>query len=147
MWSPRAASYDTARSLITVPNGNIATGSACLTALKHRDGVSIVMARKIGDPPTPSGATTVEQLTERLRLLQAWSGMSYRAIHRELVRGRTVRGVPERPVLNTVYRCFQPGRVRLDADDLGCPHVARSRGVRVHHTLQLQLIVSAIRSG
>ena len=74
------------------------------------------MAREIGDPPTPNGATTLEQLTERLRLLQAWSGMSYRMIHRELVRVRTMRGVPERPVLNTVYRCFQPGRARLDVD-------------------------------
>src|SRR5215470_3799656 len=74
------------------------------------------MARKIDNPPTPTGAKTVEQLTQRLRLLQAWSGMSYRTIHRELVRARTTRGVPELPVLNTVYRCFQPGRVRLDAD-------------------------------
>lgn len=69
-----------------------------------------------GDPPSPEGATTVEHLTERLRLLQAWSGMSYRAIHRELARDRVARGVPEQPVLNTVYRCFQPGRSRVDAD-------------------------------
>jgi tetratricopeptide (TPR) repeat protein len=42
--------------------------------------------------------------------------MSYRTIHRELVRVRAIRGVPEQPVLNTVYRVFQPGRVRVDAD-------------------------------
>jgi tetratricopeptide (TPR) repeat protein len=42
--------------------------------------------------------------------------MSYRTIHRELVRARAIRGVPEQPVLNTVYRVFQPGRVRVDAD-------------------------------
>ncbi|MFJ6673600.1 ATP-binding protein [Actinosynnema sp. NPDC091369] len=69
-----------------------------------------------GEPPTPDGATTVEQLTERLRSLQAWSGMSYRTIHREVTRDREARGVPEHPVLNTVYRCFQPGRTRLDVD-------------------------------
>ena len=69
-----------------------------------------------GEPPAPDGATTVEQLTERLRLLQAWSGLSYRTIHREVVRDREARGVPEQPVLNTVYRCFQPGRTRLDVE-------------------------------
>ncbi|NUS65423.1 MAG: tetratricopeptide repeat protein [Saccharothrix sp.] len=69
-----------------------------------------------GEPPTPDGATTVEQVTERLRALQAWSGMSYRTIHREVIRDREARGVPEQPVLNTVYRCFQPGRARLDVD-------------------------------
>jgi tetratricopeptide (TPR) repeat protein len=42
--------------------------------------------------------------------------MTYRAVHRELVRFRAGRGIPERPVFNTVYRCFQPGRVRLDVD-------------------------------
>jgi tetratricopeptide (TPR) repeat protein len=42
--------------------------------------------------------------------------MSYRAVHRELVRDRAARRVPERPVLNTVYRCFQPGRARLDIE-------------------------------
>lgn len=76
----------------------------------------MVAARGIGDPPSPSDASTVEQLTERLRALQVWSGMSYRAIHRELVHLRSLRRVPELPVLNTVYRCFQPGRVRLDVD-------------------------------
>lgn len=69
-----------------------------------------------GGPPTPRGATSVEQLIERLRLLQAWSGMSYRAIHREVLRARAARGVPEQPVLNTIYRCFRPGRTRLDVD-------------------------------
>ena len=73
-------------------------------------------ARGIGDPPSPSGAATIQQLTERLRALLAWSGMSYRTVHRELVRLRTLRRVPELPALNTVYRCFQPGRVRLDVD-------------------------------
>lgn len=49
--------------------------------------------------------------------------MSYRTIHRELVRARAARGVPEMPALNTVYRCFRPGRSRLDVDlvvDIAC---------------------------
>ncbi|MFL6144228.1 MAG: ATP-binding protein [Labedaea sp.] len=69
-----------------------------------------------GRAPTPEGAASVRQLVERLRLLQAWAGMSYRAVHREVVRARAARGVPERPVLNTIYRCFQPDRARLDVD-------------------------------
>ena len=67
-------------------------------------------------PPTPDGATSLTQLTERLRLLQVWAGMSYRAVHREVVRARVARGVPEQPVLNTIYRCLQPGRARLDVE-------------------------------
>lgn len=69
-------------------------------------------AREIGQPPGPEGASSVEELTDRLLLLQAWVGMSFR----EVVRARADRGVPELPVLNTVYRCFQPGRARLDVD-------------------------------
>jgi tetratricopeptide (TPR) repeat protein len=69
-----------------------------------------------GRPPTPDGVASMRQLVERLRLLQAWAGMSYRAVHREVVRARAARGVPERPVLNTVYRCFQPDRARLDVE-------------------------------
>jgi hypothetical protein len=66
--------------------------------------------------PTPHGAATTAELIGRLRELRVWAGMSYRATHRELVRGRAARGVPERPVFNTVYRCFQPGRSRLDVE-------------------------------
>lgn len=69
-----------------------------------------------GQPPDPSGARTVEELTARLRSLRAWAGMSYRIVHREVARHRLSRGVPEQPVYNTVYRCFQPGRSRLDAE-------------------------------
>jgi tetratricopeptide (TPR) repeat protein len=58
----------------------------------------------------------VAELVDRLRMLRAWSGMSYRTVHRELTRYRAGQGVPEVPVFNTVYRCFQPGRARVDWD-------------------------------
>jgi len=69
-----------------------------------------------GAPPGPGGASTVAELTERLRGLRSWAGMAYRAVHRAVVRSRTLRGVPELPAYDTVYRCFQPGRSRLDAE-------------------------------
>lgn len=74
------------------------------------------MAGGRGPAPTPHGAATTAELIGRLRDLRAWAGMSYRATHRELVRSRAARGVPERPVFDTVYRCFQPGRSRLDVE-------------------------------
>jgi tetratricopeptide (TPR) repeat protein len=73
-------------------------------------------ANRVGPAPAPTGAATVEEFTRLLRILQEWSGMSYRAVHRQVVAARTARRVPERPVLNTVYRCFQPGRTRLDVE-------------------------------
>jgi tetratricopeptide (TPR) repeat protein len=42
--------------------------------------------------------------------------LSYRAIHREIVGSRMSRGIPELPVYNTVYRCFQVGRARIDVE-------------------------------
>jgi tetratricopeptide (TPR) repeat protein len=76
----------------------------------------MVLAGREGEPPTPHEVDTPEELTARLRLLQAWAGLSYRAIHREVVRDRAARGVPERPVLSTVFRCLQAGRPRLDVE-------------------------------
>jgi tetratricopeptide (TPR) repeat protein len=67
-------------------------------------------------PPEPYGADTVRELTERLQSLRAWAGLSYRAIHQHVVRSRRARGVVEQPVLNTVYRCLQPDRARLDVE-------------------------------
>jgi hypothetical protein len=69
-----------------------------------------------GPPPEPYGAGTVRELTERLPLLRAWAGLSYRAIHQEVLRSRRARGVVEQPALNAVYRCLQPDRDRLDAE-------------------------------
>jgi tetratricopeptide (TPR) repeat protein len=73
-------------------------------------------ARPAAGPPGPDGAGTVRELVERLRLLRAWAGMSYRAIHRQMVRSRQARRVADLPALNTVYRCFQPARTRLDVE-------------------------------
>src|ERR1700741_642112 len=66
--------------------------------------------------PEPEGAGSIDELVERLRMLRSWSGRSYRAVHRDVVRARTDRGVAELPAMNTVYRCFQPGRARVDLD-------------------------------
>lgn len=66
--------------------------------------------------PEPEGAGNLAELVERLRLLRSWAGRSYRAVHREVVRARTDRGVAELPAMNTVYRCFQPGRARVDLE-------------------------------
>lgn len=66
--------------------------------------------------PDPAGAASWEELSARLRLLRAWSGLSYRDLHRGVVRLRRGRGTQEIPVYNTVYRCLQPDRARLDVD-------------------------------
>lgn len=66
--------------------------------------------------PEPEGAGSLDELVERLRRLRTWAGASYRSVHRDVVRARTERGVAELPVLNTVYRCFQPGRTRVDLE-------------------------------
>lgn len=76
----------------------------------------VASTRRAGEPPDPSGARTVEELSARLRSLRSWAGWSYRDVHREVARDRLARGVPELPVYNTVYRCFQSGRSRLDAE-------------------------------
>lgn len=67
-------------------------------------------------PPEPGGAQTIDELAARLRALHSWAGVSYREIHRRLVASRRRRGIAEIPVYNTVYRCLQPGRCRLDAE-------------------------------
>ena len=56
------------------------------------------------------------ELSDRLRVLHAWSGLSYREIHRQVARARRLRGTVEIPALDTVHRCLRPGRVRLDVD-------------------------------
>src|SRR5947208_3244148 len=70
----------------------------------------------VGAPPDPAGADSWSELSQRLRVLRAWAGVSYRELHRRVLRLRRERGVPELPVYNTIYRCLQPGRARLDAD-------------------------------
>lgn len=66
--------------------------------------------------PTPTGVRDHDDLAGRLRELRAWTGVGYRALHRKVIRARRARGVPELPSYNTVYRCFQAGRVRIDVD-------------------------------
>jgi tetratricopeptide (TPR) repeat protein len=58
----------------------------------------------------------VDDLNHRLRALRAWAGMSYREIHRWVVRTRQARGVQELPSYSTVYRSLQPGRRRPDLE-------------------------------
>ncbi|GAA0951501.1 tetratricopeptide repeat protein [Kribbella koreensis] len=69
-----------------------------------------------GRAPEPGGVRTVDELGARLRALQVWSGLSYREIHRRLVRSRQERGIAELPAFNTTYRCLSPGRTRLDVE-------------------------------
>ncbi|MEU0089774.1 tetratricopeptide repeat protein [Kribbella sp. NPDC006257] len=66
--------------------------------------------------PGPEGARDLDELAARLRELRVWAGVSYRELHRRIVRARTARGVAEVPVYDTVYRCLQPGRSRLDVE-------------------------------
>ncbi|WP_158634386.1 tetratricopeptide repeat protein [Amycolatopsis sp. WAC 01375] len=66
--------------------------------------------------PEPLGAGSFDELAARLNTLRGWSGVSYRELHRRVVRGRRTAGNPDLPVFNTVYRCLQPGRRRMDAD-------------------------------
>lgn len=67
-------------------------------------------------PGDPLGARTLDELVVRLRELRAWAGLSEREVHRRVVRLRRGRGVPELPAFNTVHRCFQLGRSRLEAE-------------------------------
>ncbi len=69
-----------------------------------------------GDAPSPGGVRTVGELSARLRALQAWSGLSYREVHRRVVQSRRQRGIAELPAFNTTYRCLVPGRTRLDVE-------------------------------
>jgi tetratricopeptide (TPR) repeat protein len=67
-------------------------------------------------PPSPYGVGDLDELVTRLRRLHIWAGLPYRELHRGVVRERRRRGVAELPTYNTVYRCFQPGRTRLDVE-------------------------------
>ena len=69
-----------------------------------------------GEAPGPANVRTYDDLAERLRLLRSWSGTSYREVHRMVSRDRRARGVVEIPAYDTVHRCFQPGRRRLDVE-------------------------------
>lgn len=67
-------------------------------------------------PPRPEALEGMAEFGSRLRELRVWSGVSYRELHRRIVKARTARGVAEIPAYDTVYRCLQPGRSRLDVE-------------------------------
>lgn len=67
-------------------------------------------------PPEPGGARTADELGARLRALRGWAGVSYHEIHRRVIASRRRRGISELPAYNTVYRCLQPNRSRLDVE-------------------------------
>ena len=72
----------------------------------------------VGEPPSPAGVRTLDELVTRLSQLRAWSGLGYREVHRRVVelRRRRHRGPPEQVSFDTVYRCMRPGRSRLDVE-------------------------------
>jgi tetratricopeptide (TPR) repeat protein len=67
-------------------------------------------------PPHPDGVRSLDELAGQLQELRIWSGLSYRALHREVVRGRRDRNIAEIPAFDTVHRCLQPGRKRVDTE-------------------------------
>ena len=68
-----------------------------------------------GSTPSPADVRTPDDLAEALQELRVAAGVSYRELHRRVVRARRSRRVPELPAYDTVYRCLQPGRTRLDS--------------------------------
>jgi tetratricopeptide (TPR) repeat protein len=64
------------------------------------------------EPPGPHGIRTFDELVDRLRALRVWSGLGYHEVHRRVAERRRPDGL----AYNTVYRCFQPGRSRLDVE-------------------------------
>ncbi|MFD5247906.1 tetratricopeptide repeat protein [Amycolatopsis sp. NPDC058340] len=66
--------------------------------------------------PSPVGARSYDELSQRLRQALAWAGLSHRELHRRVRRLRTARGTADLPAYNTVYRCLLPGRKRLDVE-------------------------------
>lgn len=71
-------------------------------------------------PPTPLGAATLDELTQRLRSLRAWAGQpSFAEIVDRVRHHRARRGASpavQRVSRTTVYDCFRSGRSRLDVD-------------------------------
>lgn len=70
--------------------------------------------------PGPSGATTIDELAQRLRQLREWVGQpSYRDIADRIRRQRSARGLSaaeQRVGRSTVYDLFRSGRARLDVE-------------------------------
>lgn len=69
-----------------------------------------------GTPPDPGEVVSLDDLAARLQELRQWAGVSYRELHRRVLRDRERRGIPERPSFDSVHRCLQSGRRRLDQE-------------------------------
>ncbi|GAA0962180.1 tetratricopeptide repeat protein [Kribbella koreensis] len=68
-----------------------------------------------GPHAVPAGIRTLSELSAGLERLRSTAGVSYRELRRRVVKVRQQRAAP--PVAyETVYRCLQPGRQRLDVD-------------------------------
>lgn len=99
-----------------------------------------------GEPPGPDDVRTYDELAERLRLLRAWAGISYRELHRRVLRARRERGATSLPAFDTVHRHLQPGRRRVDTElvvdiasvllDRGAGQTVRSRAEDWRHACQ-----------
>ncbi|HYI58075.1 MAG TPA: tetratricopeptide repeat protein [Microlunatus sp.] len=68
------------------------------------------------DVPPPSTVGSYDDLTAGLQQVRLKAGVSYRELHRRIARDRRRRSIPEIPAYDTVYRCLQPGRSRLDLE-------------------------------
>ncbi|WP_188895605.1 ATP-binding protein [Microlunatus endophyticus] len=69
-----------------------------------------------GEAPDPGDVVSMDDLAARLQELRLWAGVSYRELHRRVLRSRQERTVPERPSFDSVHRCLQPGRRRVDQE-------------------------------
>lgn len=71
------------------------------------------------EAPDPGGATSLDELVERLRALKAWAGdPSYGAITARINKDWSAAGRPagELARRSTVADCFKPGRRRVNAE-------------------------------
>jgi hypothetical protein len=68
------------------------------------------------DLSPPTVVTSYDDVATGLQRLRLHAGVSYRELHRRVVRERRRRRVPEVPAYDTVYRCLQTGRRRLDVE-------------------------------
>src|SRR4051812_6419733 len=93
----------------------------------------------------PTGARSYDELTALLQQLRVAAGVSYRELHRRVRQLRRAAGVPELPAYDTVYRCLQPGRTRLDPDLVN--DIVRSLGApepRSWHDACCALVLSEV---
>ncbi len=68
------------------------------------------------DLAPPATVGSYDDIAAALQRARLHAGVSYRELHRRVARDRRRRGIPEVPAYDTVYRCLQPGRARIDVD-------------------------------